>query len=67
MLLFYNSSLSSWICYYGKNITYIYIYVNIPLRRKWQPTPILLPGEFHGQRNLGGYGPWDRKDSDTTE
>ena len=25
-----------------------------PWRRKWQPTPVLLPGEFHGQRNLAG-------------
>ena len=28
-----------------------------PWRRKWQPTPVLLPGEFHGQRNLVGYSP----------
>ena len=27
-------------------------------RRKWQPTPVLLPGEFHGQRSLAGYSPW---------
>ena len=27
----------------------------IPWRRAWQPTPILLPGEFHGRRSLGGY------------
>ena len=26
----------------------------IPWRRKWQPTPVLLPGEFHGQRTLAG-------------
>ena len=32
--------------------------------RKWQPTPIVLPGEFHGQRNLAGYSPWGRKESD---
>ena len=36
-----------------------------PLRRKWQPTPVFLPGEFHGQRNLTGYSPWDCKESDT--
>ena len=24
----------------------------IPWRREWQPTPVLSPGEFHGQRNL---------------
>ena len=30
----------------------------IPLRRKWQLIPVFLPGESHGQRNLGGYSPW---------
>ena len=39
----------------------------IPWRRKWQPTPVFLPGESHGQRSLVGYSPWDRKESDTTE
>ena len=34
--------------------------------RKWQPTPVFLPGDFHGQRNLAGYSPWGRKESDTT-
>ena len=29
----------------------------IPWRRAWQPTPGLLPGESHQQRNLAGYGP----------
>ena len=38
-----------------------------PLRRKWQPIPIFLPGEFHGQRSLVGYSPWGRKELDTTE
>ena len=28
-----------------------------PWRRKWQPTPGFLPGDFHGQRNLVCYGP----------
>ena len=27
----------------------------IPWRRKWQPTPVFFPGEFHGQRSLAGY------------
>ena len=31
------------------------------------PTPVFLPGEFHEQRNLTGYGPWGRKESDVTE
>ena len=32
-----------------------------------QPTPVLLPGESHGQRSLAGYNPWDRKQWDMTE
>ena len=39
----------------------------IPWRRKWQPTPVFLPGESHGQRGLVGYSPWGCKESDTTE
>ena len=38
-----------------------------PGERKWQPTPVLLPGKSHGQRILVGYSPWDRKESDMTE
>ena len=36
-------------------------------RRKWQPTPALLPGKSHGWRSVVGYSPWGRKESDTTE
>ena len=39
----------------------------IPWRKKWQPTPVFLPGESHGQRNLVGYSPWGHKESDMTE
>ena len=39
----------------------------IPWRRAWQSTPVILPGESHGQRNLAGYSPWGLKESDTTE
>ena len=35
--------------------------------KKWQPTPIFLPGKSHGQRSLAGYSPWGRKQSDTTK
>ena len=38
-----------------------------PWRRKWQPTPVLLPGNSHGWRSLVGYSPWSHKESDTTE
>ena len=33
--------------------------------RKWQSTPVFLPGHFHGQRNLVDYHPWDHKESKT--
>ena len=36
----------------------------IPWRRKWQPTPVLLPGKFHGQRSLAGYSPQGHKELD---
>ena len=39
----------------------------IPWRREWLPTPVFLPGEFHGQRSLIGYSPRGRKESDRTE
>ena len=38
-----------------------------PWRRKWQPTPVFLPGESHGRRSLVGYSPRGRKELDTTE
>ena len=39
----------------------------IPWRRKWQPTPVFLPGESHEQRSLAGYSPWGCKGLGTTE
>ena len=36
-------------------------------RRKWHPTPVLLPGESHRRRSLVGCSPWGRLESDTTE
>ena len=36
-------------------------------RNCYPPTPVFLPGEFQGQRSLGGYSPWDRKESNMTE
>ena len=48
---------------------------NLPARQEtwvqsldWDdPTPIFLPGEFYGQRNLAGYSPWGHKESDASE
>ena len=39
----------------------------IPWQRAWQPTPVFLPGESHGQRSLAGYSPWGCKESDMPE
>ena len=39
----------------------------VPWRRAWQPTPVFLPGEPHGQRSPAGYSPWGRKESEMME
>ena len=38
-----------------------------PWRRKWQSSPVLLPGKSHGWRSLVGYSTWGCKESDKTE
>ena len=39
----------------------------IPWSKAWQPTPVFLLGESHGQRSLADYSPWNLIESDTTE
>ena len=39
----------------------------IPWRREWQPSPVFLPGEFHGQRHLSSCSPWSCKELDTVK
>ena len=39
----------------------------IPGLGAWQPTPVFLVKESHGQRSLANYSPWDGKELDTTE
>ncbi|MGE2787554.1 hypothetical protein ACQHMI_25705, partial [Escherichia coli] len=46
---------------------YIWQYLETFWRRKWQPTPVFLPGESHGQRSLVGYSPWSCKELNVTE
>ena len=42
--------------------TWVYPWVGkIHGRRAWQPTPVFLPGEFHGQTSLADYSPWVAK------
>ena len=49
-----------------KNDMYIHLFIvqsiHILWRRKWQPTPVSLPGKSHGQRSLVGSSPWGRKE-----
>ena len=56
-------------CQWGRHKGYTFdIWIRkIRWRREWQATPVLLPGEFHGQRNLVGYSPWSHKESNRTE
>ena len=44
-----------------------YIINKANILKKWQATPVFLPGESHGQRSLAGYSPWDSKGTDMTE
>ena len=39
----------------------------VPWRRAWQPTPVFLPGESHGQKSLASYSLWGHEESDMTE
>ena len=39
----------------------------IPWRKEWQSIAVFLPGKSHGQKNLAGYSPWGRIESDLTE
>ena len=47
-------------------LNYLHMYHQIG-RRKWQPTPVFLPGESQGQRSLVGCHLWGLTKSDTTE
>ena len=51
--------------YWGQDLSHCSS--RIPWSRKWQPIPVFLPREFHGQRSLVGYSPCNPKESDTTE
>ena len=53
--------------YVLKFLAFVVMMISIRWRREWQPAPVLLPRESHGQRNLTGYTPWGWKESDTTK
>ena len=49
----------------GSNLSLLHCrQILLPWRRKWQPTPVFLPGKSHGQRSLVGYSLWGDKESD---
>jgi len=52
----------AWQCRRLKRLVFDYWMEKIPWRRAWLPTPVFLPGEFHGQRSMVGYSPWTCKD-----
>ena len=54
-------------CRRHKKLRFDSLVGKIPWSRKWLPTPVLLPGNFHGHRSLEGCSPWGHKESDTTE
>ena len=82
-LMFLSSSLGRFIILFRMGMTfgvscvqqekiYLWIVINrIPMvlyrRRLWHPTPVLLPGNSHGQGSLVGCSPWGREESDMTE
>ena len=49
------------------NMSLITFLVKGTRRRRWHPTPVLLPGKPHGRRSLMGCSPWGREESDMTE
>ena len=55
--------------YVNENTSHEYLLnaANISRRRQWHPTPVLLPGKSHGQRNLVGCSLWSFEESDMTE
>ena len=56
----------TWQCRGCKRYGFIPWVRKILWNRKWQPTPVFLPGKLHGQRSLVGYNPWGCKESDMT-
>ena len=48
-------------------LIFLNVNINLKWRRKWQPTPVFLPGESRGQRSLVGCHLWSHAESDTTE
>ena len=67
LILFYFLYLACIFCIMNMSIMQIHTHIHIYRRRRWHPTPVLLPGISHGLRSLVGCSPWGCKQSDTTE
>ena len=52
---------------WGKDKKLFASFQHLTLRRRWHPTPVLLPGKSHGQRSLVGCSPWGLEELDMTE
>ena len=52
-------------CTFRSLMHFIFVY-GVRRRRQWDPTPVFLPGKFHGQRRLVGYSSWGHEESHTT-
>ena len=68
----YTSDIENWFQYFFRywknwNFFFLTIYYMSKWRRKWQPTPVFLPGKSHRQRSLVCYSPWGHKGLGTTE
>ena len=66
LLLIISLSSSTFIYVKANEISFALAY-DYCRRRQWHPTPVLLPGKFHGRRSLVGCSPWGRYKSDTSE
>ena len=62
-----NTQLAPWIPYSPSNLLVIIGFPSTCWRRRWHPTPVLLPGKSHAWRSLVGCSPWGSEESDMTE
>ena len=60
-IVFPAGSDSKRVCLQGRRPGFHLWVGKIPWKRKWKPTPVLLPGKSHGWRSLVDYSPWGRK------
>ena len=55
------------ICFQWRRLKFDSWVGKIPWRQEWQPAPVFMPEEFHGQRNMESNSPWGCKESDNIE